>query len=99
MASCGVANEPNRDTQATDSSKALKRHFHYGVSDEQALQVGDCIVIGGSAGVVRAIEPMLAERELRLVVQLLRDGSSLLLLEKSRRHSSARSSCFRRLGN
>jgi hypothetical protein len=32
------------------------------------------MVIGGQAGIVRAVEPVLGEHELRLVVQLLRDG-------------------------
>jgi hypothetical protein len=31
-------------------------------------------VIGSQAGIVRVIEPLLGERELRLVVQLLREG-------------------------
>jgi hypothetical protein len=35
------------------------------------LEVGDRIEIGGSAGVVRAVEPILGEHELRLVVQLV----------------------------
>jgi hypothetical protein len=41
---------------------------------EQALEVGDRLVIGGLPGIVRTIEPVLGERELRLVVQLWRDG-------------------------
>lgn len=40
---------------------------------EQPLEVGERIAIGSQAGIVRTIEPLLAERELRLVVQLLRD--------------------------
>ena len=40
---------------------------------EQPLEVGDPIEIGGRRGVVRAIEPLLRDHELRLVVQLLRD--------------------------
>ena len=42
---------------------------------EQPLEVGDRIEIGGKYGIVNTIEPILRERELRLVVQLLRDGS------------------------
>ena len=41
---------------------------------EQLLEVGDRIVIGGLAGTVRAVEPVLGERELRLVVQVWRQG-------------------------
>jgi hypothetical protein len=41
---------------------------------EQALEVGDRLVIGGLPGIVRTIDPVLGERELRLVVQLLPDG-------------------------
>jgi hypothetical protein len=40
---------------------------------EGPLAVGERLVIGGKAGMVRAIEPLLGERELRLVVQLLRE--------------------------
>jgi hypothetical protein len=36
-----------------------------------ALDVGDRIEIAGSAGIVRAVEPILGEHELRLVVQLV----------------------------
>ena len=42
---------------------------------EQPLEVGDRIEIGGQHGIVSTIEPVLRERELRLVVQLLRDRS------------------------
>jgi hypothetical protein len=38
------------------------------------LEVGDRVEIGGSVGTVRAVEPVLAERELRLVVQVWREG-------------------------
>lgn len=41
---------------------------------EQPLEVGERIAIGSQAGIVRAVEPLLGERELRLVVQLLREG-------------------------
>ena len=44
------------------------------LSREQPLEVGERIAIGSQAGIVRAIEPLLGERELRLVVQLLREG-------------------------
>ena len=40
---------------------------------EQPLEVGYRIEIGGQHGTVNTIEPILRERELRLVVQLLRD--------------------------
>ena len=43
------------------------------LSPENPLEVGDSITIGRRVGVVRAIEPMLGEPELRLVVQLQRD--------------------------
>jgi hypothetical protein len=43
---------------------------------EQPLEVGERIAIGGHSGIVRAIEPLLHERELRLVVQLWRDDQS-----------------------
>ena len=41
------------------------------LSGEQPFEVGDRIEIGAQAGVVRAVEPLLGERELRVVVQLL----------------------------
>jgi preprotein translocase subunit YajC len=41
---------------------------------ERSFEVGDRVVIGGSVGTVRAVEPVLGERELRLVVQLEREG-------------------------
>lgn len=37
---------------------------------EQPLEVGDGISIGGHTGIVRGVEPLLGEHELRLVVQL-----------------------------
>jgi hypothetical protein len=43
---------------------------------EQPLEVGERIAIGGQSGIVRATEPLLHERELRLVVQLWRDDRS-----------------------
>jgi hypothetical protein len=44
------------------------------LSQEQPLEVGDR-EIGGQLGIVRTIEPLLGEQELRLVVQLVRDRS------------------------
>jgi hypothetical protein len=44
------------------------------LSRERPLQVGDRIVIGGRPGIVRSVDPILGERELRLVVQLWREG-------------------------
>ena len=41
------------------------------LSREEQLQVGDRIEIGGSLGIVRGIEPVLGEHELRLVIELL----------------------------
>jgi hypothetical protein len=41
---------------------------------ERPFEVGERIVIGGQPGIVRSVEPLLGERELRLVVQLLREG-------------------------
>ena len=40
----------------------------------RALEVGERIEIGAQLGIVRSIEPVLSEPELRLVVQLLREG-------------------------
>ena len=37
------------------------------------LEVGERVTIGGREGIVRAVDPLLGERELRLVVQLVRD--------------------------
>jgi len=44
------------------------------LSQERAIEVGERIEIGGVLGIVRAVEPLLGERELRLVVQLRREG-------------------------
>jgi hypothetical protein len=41
--------------------------------NHEQLEVGDRIEIGGHAGIVRTVEPLLGELELRLVVQLLAD--------------------------
>ena len=43
------------------------------LSREVPLAVGERLVIGGKQGIVWAVEPLLGERELRLVVKLLRD--------------------------
>jgi len=43
------------------------------LSVERPLDVGERIEIGGYPGIVRTIEPMLGEHEVRLVVQLLLD--------------------------
>jgi hypothetical protein len=39
---------------------------------EEPLEVGGHLEVGGKVGIVRTIEPLLGERELRLVVQLVR---------------------------
>jgi hypothetical protein len=41
---------------------------------ERPFEVGERVVVGGRPGIVRAIEPVLAEPEQRLVVQLWREG-------------------------
>jgi len=41
---------------------------------EQPLEVGDRVEIGGQAGIVRTVEPLLGVLELRLVVQLADHG-------------------------
>jgi hypothetical protein len=43
------------------------------LSREEPLEVGSRLEINGQLGIVRTIEPLLGERELRLVVQLVRD--------------------------
>jgi hypothetical protein len=40
---------------------------------ERPLEIGDWVEIGGQFATVRTIEPLLGERELRLVVQLSLD--------------------------
>lgn len=44
------------------------------LSREWPLEVGEQITIGGRPGIVRSVEPILGEHELRLVVQLWREG-------------------------
>ena len=46
------------------------------LSREQPLDVGERVTIGSQAGIVRTVEPLFGERELRLVVQLSRDDLS-----------------------
>jgi hypothetical protein len=46
------------------------------LSREQPLEVGEQIAIGNQVGIVRTIEPLLGEREMRLVVQLRRNDHS-----------------------
>jgi hypothetical protein len=43
------------------------------LSRDEPLEIGDRLEIGGQLGIVRTIEPLLGEREVRLVVQLARD--------------------------
>ena len=42
------------------------------LSREQPFEVGERIMLGGRSGIVRTIESLLGERELRLIVQLSR---------------------------
>jgi hypothetical protein len=44
-------------------------HLNY----EKPLEVGERSEISGQPGIVRTVEPLLGEREVRLVVQLLPD--------------------------
>jgi hypothetical protein len=46
------------------------------LSREEPLEVGARITIGSQSGIVRSVEPLLHERELRLVVQLRRDDAA-----------------------
>jgi len=46
------------------------------LSVEQTFEVGERLTIGSRSGTVRSIEPLLGERELRVVVQLGRDEAS-----------------------
>lgn len=46
------------------------------LSSEQPLEIGERMTIGSRSGIVRSIEPLLGQRELRLVVQLRRDDFS-----------------------
>jgi len=40
---------------------------------ERPLEVGERLMIGRRDGIVRAVEPLLGEREERLVIQLVRE--------------------------
>ena len=42
------------------------------LSVDHQLEVGERVEIGGREGIARAVEPLVGERELRLVVQLVR---------------------------
>lgn len=48
------------------------------LSRSEPFEVGDFVTIGRRKGIVRLIEPLMNERELRLVVQLTRNGSRLM---------------------
>jgi hypothetical protein len=41
---------------------------------EEPVEVGDRLLIGSREGIVRTVEPLLGEHELRLVVQLVRES-------------------------
>jgi hypothetical protein len=43
------------------------------LNSDQPFEVGQRVTIGSRSGIVRSIEPVLRERELRLVLQLRRD--------------------------
>ncbi|MGZ4357240.1 MAG: hypothetical protein ACXVRU_10560 [Gaiellaceae bacterium] len=45
------------------------------ITRERALEVGERLTMSGQPGIVRSIEPVLNEHELRLVVQLLRESA------------------------
>jgi hypothetical protein len=45
------------------------------LSVQRRFEVGDRVEIGGKAGIVRSVEPVLGESALRLVVQLIRDAA------------------------
>jgi len=57
---------------------------------EQPLEIGDEITIGSEPGLVRTIEPVLGERELRLVVQLRR--GTAFVIERLTSESRSRGS-------
>jgi len=42
------------------------------LSREEPLAVGERVTIGGDVGIIRSLDPLLREHELRLVVQLVR---------------------------
>ena len=43
------------------------------LNSERPFEIGERIEIGGRAGIVRSVEPLLGELERRLVVQVLRE--------------------------
>jgi hypothetical protein len=43
------------------------------LSHEQPLEVGQRLEVAGQTGIVRTVEPILGERELRVIVQLRRE--------------------------
>jgi hypothetical protein len=43
------------------------------LSRDEPVEVGERIVVGAREGIVRSVDPILGEQELRLVVQLVRD--------------------------
>jgi hypothetical protein len=43
------------------------------VSREKPLEVGERVILGGREGIVRSIDLLFGERELRVVVQLVRE--------------------------
>jgi hypothetical protein len=43
------------------------------LSHEQPLEVGQRVETAGQTGIVRTVEPILGQRELRLIVQLRRE--------------------------
>ena len=47
------------------------------LTQPEPLEVGDRIEIGGSAGIIRAVEPILGEHEMRLVVRLVSTDDTL----------------------
>jgi hypothetical protein len=62
-------NQQRRYRYELRSSSATLATGH--LTQPEPLEVGDMIEIGGSAGIIRAVEPILGEHELRLVVQLV----------------------------
>lgn len=42
------------------------------VTRDEAVEEGERIVLGGWAGIVRSVDPILGEQEQRLVVQIVR---------------------------
>ena len=45
------------------------------LTPDRPLEAGERIEIGGAVGTIRAIEPLLGERELRLVVEMWREAT------------------------